>query len=145
MTDTPSARQPDPLIAVKARIEKATPGPWCFPEKHQWMRQVFQQKSVDKTSGCPDHALFTVHLQHCKDHAYPWEDNARLVAHSPTDLAYLLSVVEKADELARAAEVVTEHRLNMGGEAGVIPVGWIPFDELKKARAAFRAARNGGG
>lgn len=97
------------LEAVKARLAAATPGPWSFPERLKWMRQVFRQQDVDKVkephSGCPDHAIATVHLQYCKDHSYPWEENARLIAHAPTDLTHAVQVIEAAERLAEVLQI----------------------------------------
>ena len=104
----PSESAPDPLAEIRARLVQVTPGPWVFPKKMKWMRQIFRQVDVDKIvdpkSGCPDHALATVHLQYCKDHSYPWEANADLIAHAPTDLAYLLTRLDVAEQVVQTVE-----------------------------------------
>jgi len=91
------------LDELEKLAKAATPGPWCFPENMKWMRQIFRQVDVDKVehprSGCPDHALATVHLQYCKDHSYPWEENARFIAAcSPNVILALVARVKELEE-----------------------------------------------
>jgi len=113
---------PSDLAAIKARCEAATSGPWCFPNSMKWMRQIFRQADVDKVahpqSGCPDHALATVHLQYCKDHSYPWEANAAFIAHAREDLPRLLARLEEMQTVLVKAAIPLE------------ALAWSVIDEL---------------
>ena len=137
------------LAAIRARCEAATPGPWCFPESMKWMRQIFRQADVDKVahpqSGCPDHALATVHLQYCKDHSYPWEANAQFLAHARADLPLLLARLEEMREVVLD---LTHGQADLHKQRGTAPLcDWCGFGwpcAYKVAAEALRPLREPG-
>lgn len=74
------------LDEIKARLEKATPGPWAVAGRNGYLNQVEIAPAIATAYGAGEEV----------------QANAALIAHAPADIAYLLGEVE------RLREVLTE-------------------------------------
>jgi hypothetical protein len=105
---------------IKAALEKATPGPWSFA--------VFE----DSRHVVYDNTYFNRHIAEIVrggvENEQREEDNAHLIAQSPTYLRYLLDELEKAqkeidmviDQSARELEAANRNWNEKGAENRLI-------------------------
>ena len=88
---------PDQLDAIRSRLNAATPGPW-----------IAEYSSEQGNCVIPHDALSTREAV-CVTRLYHAAADAELIAHAPTDLADLLTEVDRltADLAAAAAKLAT--------------------------------------
>ena len=104
-SDTP---QPDRLTEIRARLEKATPGPWqVYEAKHPHaLGGVHTERYIGTVQEHPQwHGPLPVVTllvgvgEHKGDPGVPMlgidQDDADLIAHAPEDIAYLLSELDR--------------------------------------------------
>jgi hypothetical protein len=95
------------LEAIKARLAAATPGPWydhnpdddyCMNAYTVTNSPVEPDVGVDERTNDHKHIIALTLLQTprvaCHEDSR-WEENARFIAHAPTDIAALLAEVER--------------------------------------------------
>ena len=114
---------------IRSRLEKATPGAWIVRkmrgEESNIGHGFVQAPRVDPSHGYDIEIL-------CEDANYPdekREGDLQLIAHAPSDLAYLLSRVEKMESVVKAAKnlrtrlAVTKdgYELLMRGKESLVP------------------------
>ena len=104
---------PDELAAIRARLDAATPGPWHWDE--------YPVPALHGVGGSPDtyeyeaEVIEATHTGGCGCRAECYLDltidrsDAEFIAHAPTDLADLLTEVDRltADLAAAAAKLAT--------------------------------------
>jgi hypothetical protein len=105
----------DRLSEIRARLDKATPGPW--------MHGV--QQGFHWVDTRPDLTVITI----ADD--VPTDADAELIAHAPGDIRHLLSVV--------SGQAMVMRTLAAGWEAACAAVGIDPDASIGEWEAAFRA------
>ena len=87
------------LREIRERLAKATPGPWKV-----WRPEDDDERYIIPTRDDEKGFIAEADLRRKE---VDW--NALLIAHAPTDLAYLLDRVEQLERVVKAARAVYEH------------------------------------
>jgi hypothetical protein len=99
---TPTAGR---LAEIRARLEKATPGPWLAHGDLVWSAEGKATICAVSEPRGSDVVRY-VRLEFGKGYKEAFA-NADLIAHAPADIAYLLDALPLAVELARSIEDAT--------------------------------------
>jgi hypothetical protein len=101
---------PHRIDEIERRLKAATPGEW----RYDTYNHIYAEQGKEHVCSIPDHPADGLFLPEQSQERGAWyresEANARLIAHAPTDIAYLLDELRKARSPAHDDAATAEIR-----------------------------------
>lgn len=113
------------LQEIKARAEKATPGPWTIEDEGDALVAKRCPEIEDDYVGC----FSNLCLGECKN-----TDDSEFIAASRTDIPKLIDALEEAIATIRFYSQEDEYKMHFNDEIQLARDGFVLIDKGEKAR-----------